>query len=115
MPWAQEAYSAGLGAAEVLLLAGAAPTSFCHTGRRTGLGAIVVIALFLLLFAWRGFKIAINAPDNFGSLLAYRITVLITFQAAINIECAGIAGYRHYPAVYQQGSSLFTLIKWVCC
>ncbi|MGI6413858.1 MAG: stage V sporulation protein E [Syntrophomonadaceae bacterium] len=48
------------------------------------IGAFLVIALFLL-FAWRGFKIAINAPDTFGSLLAAGVTIMIVFQAAINI------------------------------
>ncbi|NLF46068.1 MAG: putative lipid II flippase FtsW [Syntrophomonadaceae bacterium] len=47
-------------------------------------GAFLVLALFLL-FAWRGFRIALNAPDIFGSLLAAGITVMIVLQAAINI------------------------------
>ena len=58
---------------------------FAILGEELGfIGAGLVISLFLL-FAWRGFKIAINAPDNFSRLLAAGITILITFQAAINI------------------------------
>lgn len=48
------------------------------------IGAMAVISLFLV-FAWRGFKIARKAPDNFGMLLAGGITSLIVFQALINI------------------------------
>ena len=48
------------------------------------IGAFTVLTLFLL-FAWRGFKIALNAPDIFGNLLAAGITVMIVLQAAINI------------------------------
>lgn len=58
---------------------------FAIIGEELGfIGAFFVLALFLL-FAWRGFKIAINAPDVFTSLLAAGITIMIVFQAAINI------------------------------
>ncbi|MEA1960621.1 MAG: stage V sporulation protein E [Bacillota bacterium] len=48
------------------------------------IGAFLVIVLFLL-FAWRGFKIAMNAPDNFSSLLAAGLTIMVVLQAGINI------------------------------
>lgn len=47
-------------------------------------GAATVVILFLV-FIWRGIKVALNAPDLFGSLLAAGITALIGFQAMINI------------------------------
>lgn len=47
-------------------------------------GAAAVIILFLI-FIWRGMKVALNASDLFGSLLAAGITALIGFQAVINI------------------------------
>ncbi|MBC7765552.1 MAG: FtsW/RodA/SpoVE family cell cycle protein, partial [Hyphomonadaceae bacterium] len=47
-------------------------------------GASVVIVLFLLLI-WRGIKIAVNAPDTFGSLLAGGLISLIALQIIINI------------------------------
>lgn len=51
------------------------------------LGMIGAIAVLLTFFAlvWRGFKIALKAPDNFGFLLASGITTLIGLQVAINI------------------------------
>jgi len=48
------------------------------------LGAIAVIGCYLL-FAYRGIKIALAAPDTFGALLATGITAWLTLQAFINI------------------------------
>lgn len=47
-------------------------------------GAILVIALFAFLI-YRGIKIALNAPDLFGTLLVVGIISLIAFQALVNI------------------------------
>jgi len=51
----------------------------------TGLiGGTLIAALYLILL-WRGFAIAVKAPDNFGKLLAAGITLWITIEAAVNI------------------------------
>ena len=47
-------------------------------------GVAAVIFLFGLLI-WRGFRVANNAPDRFGSLVAAGITSLIAVQVVINI------------------------------
>ena len=58
---------------------------FAILGEELGLiGCLVVIALFALL-AYRGFRIAIAAPDAFGTVLAAGITCSLIFQALINI------------------------------
>lgn len=82
---------------------------FAILGEELGfLGVSLVIALFLL-FAWRGFRIAIKAPDTFGSLLAAGITGMITFQAAINIGVVSgvlpVTGIT-LPFISHGGSSL---------
>ncbi|MFA6391427.1 MAG: putative lipid II flippase FtsW [Patescibacteria group bacterium] len=46
--------------------------------------SVLLIALFAILMI-RGFKIARNAPDQFGKLLAAGITCWFTIQAVINI------------------------------
>lgn len=46
-------------------------------------GSVVIIAF--LLFIWRGIKIAQEAPDEFGRLLAVGITAWIGLQALINL------------------------------
>ncbi|MBQ2879644.1 MAG: putative lipid II flippase FtsW [Anaerotignum sp.] len=47
-------------------------------------GAALVIVLFAVLI-WRGIKIAMNAKDQFGMLVATGITSVIAFQSIINI------------------------------
>ncbi len=48
------------------------------------IGAGVLVIAFVML-AWRGFKIAKDAPNRFGYLLAGGITGWIFFQAFINM------------------------------
>ena len=47
-------------------------------------GAVLVLVLFALLM-WRGFKIAMKAPDKFGCMLALGLTLQIGIQVAINV------------------------------
>lgn len=47
-------------------------------------GAVIVLVLFALLM-WRGFKIAMKAPDKFGCMLALGLTLQIGIQVAINV------------------------------
>ncbi len=46
-------------------------------------GAVILFAFLLII--WRGFKIAQEAPDRFGRLLATGITAWIGLQALINL------------------------------
>jgi cell division protein FtsW len=48
------------------------------------IGGVLVLLLFFVI-AWRGLRIALNAPDLFGSLLAIGLTATIGFQALLNI------------------------------
>jgi cell division protein FtsW len=58
---------------------------FAILGEEMGLiGCLMVIALFALL-AYRGFRVAMAAPDAFGTVLAAGITFNLIFQALINI------------------------------
>lgn len=58
---------------------------FAVLGEELGLaGCLLVIGLFALL-AYRGFRIALNAPDAFAALLACGVTCWLTFQALINV------------------------------
>jgi cell division protein FtsW len=63
---------------------------FAIVGEETGLlGTTAVLALFAL-FTYRGYRIALRAPDLFGSLLACGITTWITAQAVINIAAVTV-------------------------
>ncbi len=58
---------------------------FAVIGEELGLiGCAFVLMLFALL-AWRGYRIAMKAPDSFGALVAVGIVTWIIFQAVINI------------------------------
>jgi cell division protein FtsW len=82
---------------------------FAVVGQEFGLvGGLVVIALYLV-FAYRGIRIALAAPDTFGALLALGITAWLTLQAFINIGVVvvllPITGIT-LPFVSSGGSSL---------
>jgi cell division protein FtsW len=63
---------------------------FAIVGEETGLiGTAGVLALFGL-FAYRGYRIALKAPDAFGSLLACGITTWIAFQAMVNVAAVTV-------------------------
>jgi len=72
------------------------------------LGTLLVILLFALL-AWRGLRIALRSPDNFGMLLATGITTILILQALLNtaviVAAAPPTGVT-LPFVSYGGSSL---------
>jgi cell division protein FtsW len=58
---------------------------FAILGEELGfIGTITVLVLFFL-FAWRGYKVAMTAPDIYGSMLAAGLTTMIIMQALMNI------------------------------
>jgi len=78
-------FGTGLGESRVFVPNAFNDFIFAEVGQEFGMvGAIVVIALFLLL-AYSGVRIALAAPDTFGALLAAGITAWLCFQAFINI------------------------------
>ena len=83
-------FGVGLGnSAEKYLYLPEAETDFIFAiiGEELGLiGALVVIVLFLGVL-WAGLRIASNAPDLFGTMIAGSCTVMLVFQAFLNIAC----------------------------
>ncbi|HSW36225.1 MAG TPA: putative lipid II flippase FtsW [Candidatus Limnocylindrales bacterium] len=83
---------------------------FAVIGEELGfLGATAVILLYLI-FIWRGFMIAMKAPDIFGSLLAAGITFMLAIQTVVNI--AAVTGSLpitgiNLPLISAGGSSVF--------
>ncbi|HVB08966.1 MAG TPA: putative lipid II flippase FtsW [Bacillota bacterium] len=58
---------------------------FAILGEELGLiGGLLLLGLFLLLI-WRGFRIAVAAPDTFSSLLAAGVTTIVAVQVVVNV------------------------------
>lgn len=90
-----------------------ADSIFAIIGEEFGiLGAGVVITLYALVL-WRGLRIARNAGDSFGGLLAAGLTLWIIIKAMLNIAVmlalvppTGIA----LPLISYGGSSMMTML-----
>ncbi|MDA8433221.1 MAG: putative lipid II flippase FtsW [Nitrospiraceae bacterium] len=82
---------------------------FCLVGEELGLiGASVLIALFVFLFA-RGISIASRAQDKFVGYLAYGLTLMISLQALINFAVVtGLVPTKGLPLPFMSygGSAL---------
>lgn len=89
---------------------------FAIIGEELGLvGALFVIVLFLL-FLYAGMRIARFAPDNFGTMVAGGCTIMIAFQAFLNI--AMVIGWfpvvgKPLPFISSGGSSLIATLIMV--
>ncbi|HEX9014729.1 MAG TPA: putative lipid II flippase FtsW [Chloroflexota bacterium] len=89
---------------------------FAIIGEELGLlGAAGVILLFAVI-AWRGFTIALGAPDRFGRLLATGVTCVIVIQALTNV--AVVTNTVPYtgitlPLISYGGSSLVVTLAGV--
>ncbi|MBI4496943.1 MAG: putative lipid II flippase FtsW [Chloroflexi bacterium] len=86
---------------------------FAIIGEELGfIGAVLVIALYVGL-AYRGFRIASQAQDHFGRLLALGIVCWIAFQALVNLggitRSVPLAGVP-LPLISYGGSSLAAIM-----
>jgi cell division protein FtsW len=58
---------------------------FAVLGEELGFFGGSLVILMFIIFAWRGFKIALSSQDPFASLLGVGVTSMIALQAVINI------------------------------
>ncbi|HML86906.1 MAG TPA: stage V sporulation protein E [Methylomusa anaerophila] len=58
---------------------------FAILGEELGFIGTAAVVILFFLFAWRGYRVAISAPDIYGSMLAAGITSMIILQALMNI------------------------------
>lgn len=58
---------------------------FAILAEELGFVGVLAVLLLFLIFIWRGIKIALNAPDVYGSLIASGITALIAVQSLFNV------------------------------
>jgi cell division protein FtsW len=87
-----------------------------HTGEELGFFGMVFIFGLIALILWRGFRIAMAAPDRFGFLLAGGITSMILINALINagvvLNLLPTTGLP-FPFISYGGSSLFVQMTGV--
>ncbi len=84
---------------------------FAVIAEESGLfGTALIVILFCIIF-WRGLQISLTIPDDFGSLLAVGLSLMIVVQAFINIGVVGgslpVTGIP-LPLVSYGGSSLLS-------
>ena len=71
---------------------------FAVAGEEFGFIGIFIILLLYLIVIWRGLTIALNAEDDFGTLLAVGITFMFMFHVLVNIGMtAGIMPVTGVP------------------
>jgi len=90
-----------------------ADTIFAAMAEELGFFRLLIIVSMFGIFIWRGYKIAREAPDRFGFLVATGITTWIAFQTVLNISVnlslfplTGIT----LPFISYGGSSLMSLL-----
>ncbi len=59
---------------------------FSIIAEETGFIGSLIIILFYVLFAYRGYLISFNAPTKASRLLAFGVTTIIAFQTLINLS-----------------------------
>ncbi|UCG10941.1 MAG: putative lipid II flippase FtsW [Deltaproteobacteria bacterium] len=80
-------------------------------GEETGLVGICVVLLLYALLVCKGIKIALKAPDHYGTYLALGLTLIIGLQAIINAAVVmGLLPTKGLPLplISYGGSSLLT-------
>lgn len=91
-------------------------TIFAAMAEELGFVRLLIILGLYSVFVWRGYKIAQEAPDRFGSLLAVGITTWIAFQTllniAVNLALFPLTGIT-LPFISYGGSSLICLLAAV--
>lgn len=58
---------------------------FAVLAEELGFIGVITVLLLFMTFIWRGIKIAVHAPDVYGSLIATGVTALIAVQSLFNV------------------------------
>lgn len=90
-----------------------ADTIFAAMAEELGFLRLLIILTMFGMFIWRGYRIAREAPDRFGFLVATGITTWIAFQTilniAVNLALFPLTGIT-LPFISYGGSSLLSLL-----
>jgi len=90
-----------------------ADTIFAAMAEELGFMRLLIILSLFSIFVYRGYRIALEAPDRFGTLVATGITTWIAFQTlinfAVNLALFPLTGIT-LPFISYGGSSLVSLL-----
>ncbi len=89
---------------------------FSQIGEELGLVGTGAVVVAFGLILWRGVRIALRAPDSFGTLLATGIIAAIVLQASFNMSVAvGLLPIKGMPLplISAGGSSLFMTLTMI--
>ncbi|MEK4250410.1 putative lipid II flippase FtsW [Paenibacillus sp. FSL W7-1287] len=86
---------------------------FAVIAEELGFIGAALFLIFMIIFLWRGFIVAVRCPDQFGMLTGIGIVSLIAFQAFINI--GGVSGAIPLtgvtlPFISYGGSSILAML-----
>ena len=82
---------------------------FSVISEELGLVGATIVLLCFCVVTWRGMRVALRAPDNFGAFLAIGLTTMVAVQALVNISVVlGLMPTKGIPLpfVSNGGSSL---------
>jgi len=87
---------------------------FAMVGEELGFVGASLVVLTFFLFAWRGFRVAMRAPDAYMGFLAVGLTAMVSIQAMINMGVVSgvlpVTGIT-LPFISYGGTSLvFTMV-----
>lgn len=89
---------------------------FAVWGEETGLVGTWLLLGLVLFLAYRGFRVASKAPDDFGRVLASGVTIWLTLQAFVNIgvvtQLIPFTG-QPLPFISYGGSALITALAGI--
>jgi len=81
----------------------------------TGLVGATLILLCFAVITWRGLRVAVLAPDSFGSLLAIGLTMMVAIQAFLNMSVVlGLMPTKGIPLPLVSAGGSSMLVSLLC-
>jgi cell division protein FtsW len=89
---------------------------FAVAGEEMGFIGATAILLLFLVFAWRGYRIALRRGDSFRTCLSFGITSLVFCQALLNIAvAAGLVPATGIPLPFFSSGGSSVLVTLLMC
>ena len=81
----------------------------------TGLVGATLVLLCFCVITWRGLRVAVLAPDRFGSLLALGLTMMVALQAFLNISVVlSLMPTKGIPLPFVSSGGSSMLVSLLC-